>query len=138
MAPIVAKIGTTITLDGLAVTLQSATTIPGDQEAQPLPGNTFVVVHLMARSAGTAPKECLCLDFPVIRGARTFNTPQEVAPAPYTGARNLYDAPDRLLPGDSVEGDLTIQGPTDDHLAELTWDPFFSSEVGAYGWNLGL
>jgi hypothetical protein len=137
--PRVSKIGETIIIDGLAATLLSAEIIPGDQTAQPRPGNAFVVAHLNFSNPSTAPLDTNPYDFHATTGSGDpldLHDHEVVWPAAYTVANEVGAG--RLAPGDTVDSDLLVQAPIGDHLAELTWEPSPFIALGTYGWNLGL
>ncbi len=131
----VSKVGGTITVNDVAVTLVSVKKLAGDQFTQPKPGNEFIVVHVKITNNSTGEVDYNEFDFHVRSGSGNI-TNSDVSPSTYT-ANNLLNS-GKLSPGGNVEGDIVFQVKKGDHKAQLTWQPSFLGNAGDNAWNLGL
>lgn len=131
-----AKVGDTITVDGVSATLVSVKPLQGDEFNQPKAGNQFIVVHVKITNKSGSETSYNPLDFHVKTGAGNITDEDFASPSSYT-ANNTLDS-GSLASGGSVEGDIIFQVPVNDHKAELTWQPSFFSDKSDNAWNLGL
>lgn len=130
-----AKVGSTITVDNVAVTLISVKAISGDEFIKPKTGNQFVVVTVKIVNKSGSDFEYNPFDFNVKSGTGNLTHP-EVAPSTYKGNNELEDG--SLAPGGNVTGDIIFQAPKGDHKAALTWQPSIFDSKSDNAWNLGL
>lgn len=131
-----AKVGDTITVDGVSCTVTSVKTIQGDEITQPKAGNEFLVVHVKIANKSSSEFAYSSFDFKVKSGSGNLTDPEIVPPSTYTANSTLDTG--NLASGGSVEGDIIIQAPNGDHHAELTWQPSIFSSDTENAWNLGL
>jgi flagellar basal body-associated protein FliL len=135
-APVVGKVGQTITVDSAGCTLVSVKTIAGDDFTQPKPGNEFIVVHVKIHNSNSQQTDYNTFDFHVKSGTGNVTDEEAIPPSPYTANNELNSG--QLDPGGTVEGDIIFQVPVGDHKAELTWQPNFFGSTTQNAWNLGL
>jgi hypothetical protein len=132
----VSKVGGTITLNDVAVTLVSVKRLAGDEFTQPKAGNEFIVVHVKIVNNSTGEVDYNPFDFHVRSGSGNITDEEFGAPSTYT-ANNMLSS-GKLSAGGNVEGDLIFQVKKGDHASQLTWQPNFLGNAGDNAWNLGL
>jgi len=132
----IAKVGQTITVDGVACTLISVKTLAADEITKPKPGNEFIVVHIKLNNTGSDEKNYNPFDFHVKSGSGNITDEEIVPPQSYTANNELNSG--KLSAGGAVEGDIVFQVPKGDHKAQMTWQPSFFGNAGDNAWYLGL
>jgi hypothetical protein len=130
------KVGSTITVDKVSVTLMSVTTIQGDEFSQPKAGNEFILVTVKMVNNSGSEQSYSSTDFHVRSSSGNITNAEIVCPSTYT-ANNELSGFGHLTNGGSVTGDICLQAPVGDHGARLTWQPGFGN-TGDNGWLLGL
>lgn len=130
-----AKVGSTITVDKVSVTLVSVKKLVADEFTKPKSGNQFIVVHVKMVNKSGSEQSYNEFDFHAKSGSGNI-TDVEVPPSTYKG-NDLIDS-GTLANGGTVEGDLVFQVGKTDHKAQLTWQPSFFDNAGDNAWNLGL
>jgi len=133
---VVAKVGETLVLNGVEVTLVSVKKVAADEFTQPKAGNIFIVVHLKIENKSAAEVDYNPFDFHVKSGSGNITDEEFALPSTYT-ANDLLNS-GKLSSGGSVTGDIGFQVVKGDHQAELTWQPNILGNAGENGWNLGL
>lgn len=133
-----AKVGDTITINGVDCTLISARYLPDDGYIVPKAGNEFVVVRVKLVNNSGADADYNEFDFHARSSSGNVTDPDPLTPSTYT-ANDQLNISGTLSPGGTVEGDVLLEVPIGDHKAELSWEPMFSgSSTTANLWNLGL
>ncbi len=135
-ASVVSKVGGTITLNEVAVTLVSVKRLAGDEFTQPKAGNEFIVVHVKIVNKSSSEVDYNPFDFHVRSGSGNITDEEFSLPSSYT-ANNMLSS-GKLSAGGNVEGDIGFQVKKGDHAAQLTWQPSFLGNAGDNAWNLGL
>lgn len=130
-----AKVGDSITDDGVSCTLLSVRVIPADQYDPPKAGNEYIAVHVKIVNNSSSEFDYNEFDFHAKSGAGNV-TDAEIPPSTYS-ANNLLNS-GTLTQGGKVEGDVILQVPTGDHKADLTWTPSIFSSNSDNVWSLGL
>ena len=130
-----AKIGDTITANGIDCTLISVKYLPDDGIYTPKAGNEFIVVHVKLVNNSDADFDYNEYDFHARSSSGNVTDP-EIQPDTYT-ANDLLNY-GKLSPGGTVTGDIILEAPRGDHQAELSWQPFFNSSSTDNLWYLGL
>lgn len=131
-----AKVGATITANGVSCTLVSVKSINGDEFTQPKSGDIFVLVHVKIVNKSGNEFDYSGIDFHGKSGAGNITDAEAVPPSTYTANKYLDDG--KLANGGTVEGDLVIEVPKGDHQAELTWSPSIFDNSTDNAWLLGL
>ena|SRR5258708_3730730 len=129
-----AKVGQTITLDGVQATLTSVKTHAGTDFDKPKAGNEYVIVHEKIHNTSSTEQSYNAFEFHVKSGAGNITDEQIVSFTNNSDALNSGT----LTAGGTVEGDLVFQVKQHDSKAELTWQPSFFGQQGENGWLLGL
>ena len=132
----VAKVGQTITSDGVACTPTSATVIQGDEFDQPKAGNEFIVVHIKLHNGGSSDFAYSGFDFKSRSTSGNVLDAELTGPSTYTANALLDNG--TLSAGGSVEGDVILQVKVGDHGSELVWQPSILSSSGDNVWSLGI
>jgi hypothetical protein len=135
-APVVGKVGQTITVDSVACTLVSVKILAPDQFTQPKPGDEFIVMHVKLKNNNSQQTDYNPFDFHTKSGAGNVTDEEFAPPSTYTANNQLNSG--QLDPGGTVEGDIIFQVPVGDHKAELTWQPSIFGNTTQNVWNLGL
>jgi len=135
-APVVGKVGDTITEDSIACTLLSVKSLAGDEYDQPKPGNEFIVVDVKIKNNGSQQISYSPAQFHAKSGSGNVTSIEFDTPTTYTANNELNLG--QLDPSGSVEGDIILQVPVGDHKAELTWQPHDFENTTQNAWNLGL
>ena len=130
-----AKIGDTITVDGISCTLVSVKYLPDDGIYMPKAGNEFIVVRVKLVNNSGTDFDYNEYDYHARSSAGDVTDP-EISPETYT-ANDLLNS-GKLSPSGTVTGDVILQVPKGDHKAELTWQPFYDSGTTDNLWYLGL
>ena len=130
-----AKIGTTMTVDGIGCTLVSVKYLPDDGIYVPKAGNEFIVVHVKLVNNSGTDFDYNEYDFHARSSSGNVTDP-EISPDTYT-ANDLLNS-GKLSPEGTVTGDIILQVPKGDHGAELSWQPFYNSGTTDNLWYLGL
>jgi len=130
-----AKVGDTITVNGVDCTLISVLIIQGDEFSQPKAGNEFIVVHVKLVNNSGTDANYNEFDFHARTSSGNVTDP-EASPSTYTANDELNYG--TLSQGGNVEGDIILETPKGDHGAELSWEPAFDSNSTDNLWNLGL
>lgn len=130
-----AKVGSTITVDKVSVTLVSVKKLAADEFTKPKAGNQFIVVHIKIVNKSGSEQTYNDFDFHAKSGSGNI-TDSEFPPSTYK-SNNILDT-GTLSNGGSVEGDICFQVGKTDHMAQLTWQPSFFDNAGDNVWNLGL
>lgn len=130
----IAKVGQTITLDGVEATLTSVKTHAGTEFDKPKTGNEYVIVHVKLHNTSSTEQEYNAFEFHVKSGAGNITSEEVVTFANSSDALNSGT----LAAGGTAEGDLVFQVTQHDSKAELTWQPSFFGQQGENGWLLGL
>lgn len=130
----IAKVGQTITLDGVEATLTSVKTHAGTEFDKPKTGNEYVIVHVKMHNTSSTEQEYNEFDFHVKSGTGNITSSTFVTFANSSDALNSGT----LAAGGTAEGDLVFQVKQHDSKAELTWQPSFFGQQGENGWLLGL
>jgi hypothetical protein len=133
----VAKVGQTITVDGVNATLVSISPLAAGQYTVPKAGNAFYVVSMKLVNTSSSEQTYGVSDFHIKSGSGNITDVEVIPPSTYTANNALGDFQSLAASG-NVQGDIIIQAPTGDHGAELTWKPSFFSNSTEYAWNLGL
>jgi hypothetical protein len=131
-----AKIGQTITVNGVSCTLLKVGTIPDDDLGLLKAGNEWVVVTVKLVNNSGQDYEYMEYDFSIISGSGNATSP-DIPPSTYT-ANNEMSVEATLTNGGSTTGDIIFQAPVGDHKAELSWKPSYSSGTTDNVWLLGL
>lgn len=130
-----AKVGDTITVDGVSTTLVSVKPIKGDEFTQPKAGNEFIVVRIKMTNKSGNEQDYNEFDFHVKTGSGNI-TDSTIPPSTYTANNELNSG--TLADGGTVTGDIIFEVPKGDHKAQLTWSPSFFSDKTSNAWSLGL
>jgi hypothetical protein len=132
--PTIQKVGDTITLNGVDATLTNVKVGPVDQYSTPKPGYEFVTVDVKLKNNSGVEQNYNQLNFHVKSGTGNIT---DVDAATYgQGINDLgYGT---IADGGTAEGNIVFQVKMDDHKAMLTWQPYFSGNVGDNGWLLGI
>jgi cytoskeletal protein RodZ len=131
----VAKVGQTITVDGIATTLLSVQKLSvGAYDTPPKSGDEYVVVQV--KMVNTGPNEVAYneYDFHVENGSG--NITDSTFTTSYNSKNGLNSG--NLAAGGSVTGGIPFEVPIGDHQAKLTWQPSIFGNSTTYSWNLGL
>ena len=131
-----AKVGSTITDNGVSCTLVSAKVVQGDSYDKPDSGNVFVLVTVKIVNNSSSEFDYNPYDFNAESGSRNLTHPDFYYPDDHYGGHQLNDG--ALAAGGSVEGQIRFQVPKGDHLAKLTWQPGFFDDNTSNAWLLGL
>ncbi len=130
----IAKVGQTITLDGVQATLTSIKTHAGTDFDKPKAGNEYVIVHVKIHNTSSTEHSYNAFEFHVKSGTGNITNEEIVSFANNSDALNSGT----LAAGGTAEGDLVFQVKQHDSKAELTWQPSFFGQQGENGWLLGL
>jgi hypothetical protein len=130
----IAKVGQTITLDGVQTTLTSVKTHAGTDFDKPKAGNEYVIVHVKMRNTSSTEHSYNAFEFHVKSGTGNITSEEIVS---FTNSSDALNS-GTLAAGGTVEGDLVFQVAKKDSKAELTWQPSFFGQQGENGWLLGL
>lgn len=130
-----AKVGDTITVDGVSTTLVSVKTIqPGEFDQAPAAGDSYFVLHVKIINNGSNTADYNELEFKILTGSGSAdNTPAFVTSVP----SNARLGSGQLAAGGTKEGDLVYEIGTTDHGAKLVWQPSFDQSLDNV-WSLGL
>jgi hypothetical protein len=127
-----AKVGDTITVDGVGCTLVSAAVFHSDNQfEQPKAGNQFVRVNVKIHNGSAQQVSYNEFDFHAKSSAGNITTPAFVSSDNDLGSGDL-------AAGGTVSGNVTFEVPTGDHGAQLTWQPSFFGNSDANAWLLGV
>jgi len=129
-------VGDTFIASDISCTLVSAKTIQGDEVTQPKSGNVFVLVHVKLVNKSDSEFFYATSDFHGKSGSGNIIDATYFPLSTYTANHYLDSA--KLAAGGSVEGDIIVEVPKDDHNAELTWSPSLFDNSTDNAWNLGL
>jgi Domain of unknown function (DUF4352) len=130
----VAKVGQTITLDGVQATLVSAKTNQGTDVDIPKAGNEYIVVHVRLHNTTGTEVDYNVFDFHTKSGTGNITDASLVF---FVNSSDQLNS-GKLAAGGRVEGDIVFEVKKGDHQAELTWQPSFFQNAGDNGWTLGL
>src|SRR5260221_544899 len=130
----IAKVGQTITLDGVQATLTSVKTHAGTDFDKPKVGNEYVIVHVKMHNTSSTDHSYNAFEFHVKSGTGNITNEEIVS---FANSSNALSS-GTLAAGGTAEGDLVFQVKQHDSKAELTWQPSFFGQQGANGWLLGL
>ncbi len=130
-----AKVGDTITVDGVSTTLMSVKTIqPGEIDQAPQAGDSYFVLHVKITNKGSNTEDYNEIDYKILTGAgSTDDTPVILSTEP----SNALLGAGQLAAGGTKEGDLVYEIGTTDHGAKLVWQPSFDQSLDNV-WGLGL
>ncbi len=130
-----AKVGDTITVDGVSTTLVSVKTIqPGDIDQAPQAGDSYFVLHVKITNKGSSTANYNEIEYKILTGAgSTDDTPVILSTEP----SNALLGAGQLAAGGTKEGDLVYEIGTTDHGAKLVWQPSFDQSLDNV-WGLGL
>ncbi|HEX8981635.1 MAG TPA: DUF4352 domain-containing protein [Ktedonobacterales bacterium] len=130
-----AKVGDTITVDGVSTTLVSVKTIqPGDIDQAPQAGDSYFVLHIKITNKGSNTANYNEIEYKILTGAgSTDDTPVILSTEP----SNALLGAGQLAAGGTKEGDLVFEIGTTDHGAKLVWQPSFDQSLDNV-WSLGL
>lgn len=131
-----AKVGSTITDNGVACTLVSAKVVSGDQFVQPAAGNEFVLVTVKIVNNSSSEFDYNPLDFNAEWSTVNITHPEFSTPDGVSESQELNDG--TLAVGGMVQGQILFQVPKGDHKAKLTWQPGFFSDKTSNAWLLGV
>lgn len=131
-----AKVGSTITDDGVSCTLVSAKVVQGDEFVKPDSGNVFVLVTVKIVNNSSSEFDYNPLDFNAEWSTGNITHPEFVTPDGVSDSAQLDDG--TLAVGGSVQGQILFQVPKSDHQAKLTWQPGFFSDKTSDAWLLGI
>ena len=131
-----AKVGSTITDDGVLCTLVSAKVVQGDQYIKPDSGNVFVLVTVKIVNKSSSEFEYNPYDFNAEWSTGNLTHPEILYPDSVSDSTQLHDG--TLAVGGTVQGQILFQVPKDDHQAKLTWQPGFFSDKTSDAWLLGI
>lgn len=131
-----AKVGSTITDDGVSCTLVSATVVKGDAYIKPDAGNVFMLVTVKIVNHSSSEFDYNPYDFNAEWGTGNLTHPEIVYPDSVSNSSELHDG--TLAVGGTVQGQILFQVPKDDHQAKLTWQPGFFSDKTSNAWLLGM
>lgn len=131
-----AKVGQTITVNGLSCTLMSAKILPDDGAELLKAGNEWVVVHVKIVNQTNQDYHYSGEDFNIISGTGNATYPSVIPPSTYHGTQ--FELSAALVPGGSTSGDIIFQALQGDHNAELSWKPNFFGNTTDNVWELGL
>lgn len=130
-----AKVGDTITIDGVSTTLVSVKTVqPGEFDQAPKAGDSYFDLHIKIVNTGANTADYNELEFKILTGAgSTDDTPAFVTSVP----TNAQLGSGQLAAGGTKEGDLVYEIGTTDHGAKLVWQPGIDQSLDNV-WSLGL
>jgi hypothetical protein len=131
----IGKVGSTITVDGVSVTLVSVKKLAADDFIKPDAGNTFIVIRVKIVNKSGGERDYNPFDFHAKSGSGNI-TDSEIPPSTYKSNKELHAG--TLADGGTVTGDIIFQVGKADHKAQLTWQPSFFDNAGDIAWNLGL
>lgn len=131
-----AKVGSTITDNGVSCTLVSAKVVQGGSYDKPDSGNVFVLVTVEIVNNSSSEFEYNPYDFNAESGSGNLTHPDFYYPDDLYGGHQLNDG--SLAVGGSVEGQMRFQVPKGDHKAKVTWQPSFFDDKTSNSWLLGL
>lgn len=131
-----AKVGSTITVDGVSCTLVSAKVVQGDAYVKPDAGNVFVLVTVKIVNNSSSEFDYNPFDFNAEWTTGNIVSEEFVSPDSVSSSQQLHDG--TLAVGGSVQGQILFQVPQGDHKAKLTWQPNFLSDKTSNAWLLGL
>jgi hypothetical protein len=130
-----AKMGTTITVDGVDCTPVSVKPLADDGFDAPKAGDEFIVVHVKLYNHSGSEQSYNEFDFHVRSSSGDITDPQ-VPPSTYSANDELNTG--NLTNGGRTEGDVILEAPKADRGAMLTWQPSFLGNAGDNDWLLGL
>lgn len=130
-----AKVGDTITVNGVSTTLVSVKPIQaGQYDTAPKAGDGYYVLHVKVVNHGTGTADYNEIDYKILTGAgSTVDTQAFLSAEP----DNALLQSGQLAANGSVEGDLVFEIGTSDHGAKLVWQPGFDTSLDNV-WSLGL
>ncbi len=130
-----AKVGDTITVDGVSTTLVSVKTIqPGEFDQAPKAGDSYFVLHVKVTNTGTNTANYNEIDYKILTGAGSTDDTFAIVTSEPTDAML---GSGQLAAGGTKEGDLVYEIGTTDHGAKLVWQPSFDQSLDNV-WSLGL
>lgn len=129
-----AKVGDTITIDGVGTTLVSVKPIqPGEFDSAPDSGDTYYVLHLAIANTTANVVSYNVFEYTVYGSAGASAQSEYLSSEPSNKMLNSGN----LAPNGHVEGDIVVELPTNDHGAKLVWNPGLSNTL-ENAWSLGL
>lgn len=130
-----AKVGDTITINGISTTLVSIKTVqPGEFDQAAQAGSSYFDLHIKITNTGTNTANFSEIDYKILTGAgSTIDTPSFVTSVPTEAQLGTG----QLAAGGTKEGDLVYEIGTTDHGAKLVWQPGFDQSLDNV-WSLGL
>lgn len=131
-----AKVGSTITDDGVSCTLVSATVVKGDAYIKPDSGNVFVLVTVKIVNNSSSEFDYNPLDFNAEWGTGNITPPEFVTPDSVADSKQLHYG--SLAVGGTVQGQILFQAPKNDHQAKLTWQSSIFGDKTSNAWLLGI
>ncbi len=129
--------GKTNVLQDVACTVTSVKIVPGDSDAQPKPGDEFIVIHVQIKNNSSDVQHYNPLDFAMIDSAGKSSNHIYLVPAAYDNQLSFGD----LAAGTSIEGDLVFEVSSSDHTQTFSWNPVaneFAGNPGEAKWVLDL
>jgi len=135
-APTPYSVGDTIVVENVALTLNRAQVIAGDDFTHPRPGYDFVLVHITITNQSSSEIEYNPFNFHSWDGNGNIGDYEIFFPDSYTADNELHAG--SLTPGGHRDGDLLFQFPQGDHQARMTWVYGFLSGDTDHAWLLGL
>lgn len=133
-APKTAKVGDTITINGVATTLTSVKQLQSAEfDPTPAAGQGYYVLHIKQTNNGSDPADYNAFEFKVLAGTGSTVNQTFLSAEP----NNKLLGSGQIAKGGSVEGDLVYELGTSDHKAALIWQPSFDNSLD-HAWNLGL